>query len=45
VSLVLAVRVIGWNRAKNYVEYRVTQATGRDFTIAADLDIDLSHIR
>ncbi len=41
VGLVLTVRVIGWNWAKNYVEYRVTQATGRDFTIAGDLDIEL----
>jgi uncharacterized protein involved in outer membrane biogenesis len=42
VSLVLTVQVIGWDWAKNYVEYRVTQATGREFTIAGDLDIDLS---
>jgi uncharacterized protein involved in outer membrane biogenesis len=41
-SLVLTVRVIGWDWAKNYVEYRVTQATGREFTIAGGLDIDLS---
>jgi small multidrug resistance pump len=34
--------LIGWDWAKNYVEYRVTQATGRDFAIAGDLDIDLS---
>ena len=44
VSPVLTVRVIGWNWAKNYVEYRVTQATGREFTIAGDLDINLSYI-
>jgi hypothetical protein len=42
VSLVLTVQVSGWDWAKNYVEYRVTQATGREFTIAGDLDIDLS---
>ncbi len=35
-------RVIGWNWTKGYVEQQIAQATGRDFTIAGDLDIDLS---
>jgi len=41
-SLILTLRVIGWNWIKGYVEQQVAQATGRDFTIAGDLDIDLS---
>ncbi|MGI8739923.1 MAG: AsmA family protein [Gammaproteobacteria bacterium] len=41
-SLVLTVRVVGWNWARGYVEQQVTQATGRDLTIAGDLDIDFS---
>jgi uncharacterized protein involved in outer membrane biogenesis len=44
VSLVLTVRVISWDWAMNYVEYRVTQATGREFTIAGDWTLIFPYI-
>jgi uncharacterized protein involved in outer membrane biogenesis len=41
-GLILTVRLVGWNWANDLVAQQVSQAIGRDVTIAGDLDVDLS---
>jgi AsmA family protein len=41
-GIVLTIRIIGWNWIKDFLQQKISTATGRNFTISGDLDIDLA---
>ena len=41
-GIVLTIRIIGWDWIKDFLQQMISTATGRNFTISGDLDIDLA---